>query len=117
MISLGNIVLSDDLMLMGIDNQKSVKVRQTRTITGESFITVAKNIGGRTLALVGEFDFTLDIVNQINTLGASGGKVTLIHPRGIFTVIITGVVFTPATKNPEPELAEWYSGEITMIEV
>jgi hypothetical protein len=57
-------------------------------------------------------------INSIKTLEALGSAVTLIHPRGTFTVYITGIDVEPDTWYADSDDADtlWYSGTINLIE-
>lgn len=117
MISLSGIELSDDLQLKGLEDSPGIAYTQKRTILGNLVIHTSTNIGGRSLSLQGTNDYTQEQIDQIKELEQAGSVVELIHPRGTFNVLITNVAVTQATENPEPSSEEWYSGEISMIEV
>ncbi len=115
--SLAGIVLSDDLRLDGLENAAGIAYTTKRTVTGSLVVHTASNTKGRTLTLTGTYDYTKSQIDQIKEVEQQGARVSLVHPRGEFTVIITSVSVEPATQNPDPSDDEWYSGDITMIEV
>lgn len=118
MTALGTIPnLSDHLVLDGLESAPLVVANQQRTLTGVSVVQVAINQGGRVLTLNGQNHFTLAQVAAIKALEGTGQAVTLIHHRGTFIVLIVKAEFTPARDLANPTDEDWYSGEITMIEV
>ncbi len=117
MTTLGTVILSDDLVLDGLENAPVAASSQRRTLGGESVVQVAPVTGGRNLALVGENHFTLDQLQQIRSLARTGQQVTLTHHRGTFNVLIVGIEAAPAVDVSDPDSGAWYSGTINMIEV
>lgn len=118
MTVLGTITdLSDDLVLDGLENAPGIVVNQQRTLTGVSVVQVGTNLGGRVLVMNGINHFTLAQVNEIKALECTGQAVTLTHHRGTFNVLIVSATFTPARDLADPTDDDWYSGEISMIEV
>jgi hypothetical protein len=118
-VFLGAISLSDDLVLSGIETAPDIVVSQKRTLAGRSIIQTSPVSGGRTLTLSGERHFTLAQVQSIKAMAAIGQPVTLTHHRGTFQVLVTATALDPDDSglHSNPTSAEWYSGDITLIEV
>ena len=117
MTSLGGVVLSDHLILDGLENAPGIVVNQRRTITGKSVVQHAPVIGGRAISLLSESHLTLQQVQDIKTIESNGVAVTLVHPRGTFSVIVTGVSVTQDEECVDLDIDAWFSGSINMIEV
>ncbi len=117
MTTLGSVALSDHLTLSGLETAPDVVVNQRRTITGEPVVQVAPIAGGRTLTLSGENHFTLAQIQAVKVLAAAGSAVTMIHHRGTFSVLITGTPVVPTIDYADPGADDWYSGDITMLEM
>jgi hypothetical protein len=118
-VSLGAITLSDDLVLNGLETAPDIVVSQKRTLAGRSIIQTAPISGGRTLTLSSERHFTLAQVQAVKSLAALGQPVTLVHHRGTFQVLITATTLDPDDSglHSNPTSTEWYSGDLTLIEV
>jgi len=118
-ITLGPLTLSDDLVLSGIETADDVVVSQRRTLGGVSRLQVDPLSGGRTLTLSSDRHLTLAQVQAIKALASLGQPVTLAHHRGTYAVIITATAVEPddASTHSNPTATEWYSGDITLIEV
>jgi hypothetical protein len=116
---LGALLLSDDLVLSGLETAPDLVVSQKRTLAGRSVIQTAPVSGGRTLTLSSERHLTLAQVQAIKALAALGQPVTLVHHRGTFQVLITATALDPddSSLHSNPTSAEWYSGDLTLIEV
>lgn len=116
-VTLGGLVLSDELILSGLETAKNVVVSQRRSLAGRSITRIDPAPGGRTLTLSGENHFTLGQITAIKELAATCQAVTLVHHRGTYHVKIIDTPVVPAIDYANPSDDEWYSGEITMIEV
>jgi hypothetical protein len=116
---LGALSLSDDLVLSGLETAPDIVVSQKRTLSGRSVIQTAPISGGRTLTLSAERHYTLAQVQAVKALAALGQPVTLSHHRGTFQVLITATALEAddASQHANPTAAEWYSGDITLLEV
>lgn len=116
---LGTLSLSDNLVLSGIEQAPDIAHLQRRTLTGRSIVTTAPVVGGRMLTLNSERHLSLADVQAIKALAVAGAPVTLVHHRGTFSVLIVGTALEPddASLHANPTAAEWYSGDITLIEV
>ena len=117
MTMLGTVELSDHLVLSGLETAPDIAVSQRRTISGESVIQTAPVAGGRKLTLSGENSFTLAQIEAVKALAAMGQPVSLVHHRGTFTVLVAGTDVEPVEDHADPGPDDWYSGDITMIEV
>ncbi|MGD9947519.1 MAG: hypothetical protein AB7U29_03455 [Desulfobulbus sp.] len=115
-VSLGSIILPDHLTLD--INGAGLGYSQRRLIGGASVVQADGNSGGRTLVLSGENHWTLEQVERIRDLQATGLAVELIHHRGTFPVLIVDTTdLQPTDLRANPPDDEEYSGTITMIEV
>lgn len=116
-VTLGGVALSDHLVLEGLENGARIATSTRRTLGGGSVTQMIGLTGGRTLTLQAENHISLAEIEQVKGLEAAAQAVTLVHPRGTFSVVITGTDFAtdhPLADTPSDEL---YSGTITMIEV
>ena len=121
MISIGGLVLSDHLYLDGIDNAQMVAYSARRTLGGRMVVQVSPSlVGGRVLSLQSEGHINHSQLASIKAMESLGRVVTLIHPRGTFSILITGTELEPDTMFSDPDSAAagtiWYSGKINMIE-
>jgi len=119
-VTLGGVILSDHLALLGIENSPGVAWSAQRTLGGAQKIEAGPTLtGGRQLALQSDNHLTLTQIESIKELEALGQSVSLVHHRGTFTVFITGIEVEPDTIIADPDDAEmlWYSGQINLIEV
>jgi hypothetical protein len=115
-VSLGGILLSDDLTLA--IGPAGAAINQTRLIGGASCIQVDGNSGGRSLTLSGPGPWTLGQIDQIRDFEALAIAVTLVHHRGNFQVLIADTSdLTPVDDYADPSSDDWYTGSITLIEV
>jgi hypothetical protein len=115
---LGTVSLSDHLVLSGLEQAPDLAYQQRRTIGGRSVVHTAPVAGGRVLTLSGERHFTLAEIEAVKAMPA-GVPVTLVHHRGTFQVVIVATAVEPddASLHANPTAAEYYSGDITLIEV
>lgn len=114
---LGTLILSDDLILDGIENSPGISFSQRRTLTGESIVQSNVLTGGRKLKLISKSDLTFKNVQDIKSIENTGQPVILKHERGTFNVLITSLDVSPDIERPEPEDADWFSGTINLLEV
>jgi len=98
---LGNIALSDHLLLRGLLSWTRVQLDAKRTIDGVYLAEPSAPMqGGRTLTLDGSGGyFTVGQLKAILALQAQGQPVVLQHDQGSFTVWITGIT--------SPEMYFW----------
>jgi hypothetical protein len=115
-VSLGGISLSEHLAL---DIQGAgLAYSQRRLIGGASVVQADGAFGGRVVTLSGDNHWTLAQVEQIQAMQALALPVEMIHHRGTFSVLITDTTnLEPAFGYADPDLDDWYTGHITMIEV
>lgn len=114
---LGSVELSDHLVLDGLEPAADLVATSRRLIGGAAVVQTDGNQGGRVLRLVAENHLTLQQIQDVKALAALRQPVTMTHHRGSFVVLITGTPVDPATTYADPAAEDWYSGEITMIEV
>jgi len=118
MISLGAVVLSDQLVLEGIETAQQIAMSARRTIGGKMIIQVGAFLaGGRQLTLVGDNHFTLNQIQAVKELEQQGQSVQLVHPRGTFEVFIIETPVAPAVDFVDPAADDWFSGSIILQEV
>jgi len=125
-ISLGGIALNDNLLLTDPSDspQVAMSVRQT---FGVPVVQKMARSAGKTLVLSSLMEgnsvrggvFTQMQKEQIAAVRDAGNVVTLVHPRGTFTVVIPvdGVQLVPMWKKLSPGPDEAHTGTVTMITV
>lgn len=119
-VTLGALTLSSHLVLEGIEAAPGRAMSMQRTLGGRQVVQIGPPLdGGRVLALQSEGHLTLANVTAVKALEKAGTAVTLTHPRGTFSVIVTGVEVEPdeLIVNAESSTTQWWSGTISMIEV
>lgn len=117
-VSLGGIILSDDLTLD--IKPAGVGYSQRRLIGGASVVQADSSSGGRTMILNSALHMTKVQLEQIRTLQALGQTVPLVHHRGSFSVLITDtsdMADDSDIADPDNDPTLTVSGNITMIEV
>lgn len=117
MVSLGPIILSDELLLDGLDSSVPVVVDDKRTLGGRQVTRVDPAPGGRSLSLEGTNHFTYDQKDAVQALAALRQPITLTHYRGTFTVLIVGIKLEPSRKFRNPLGTDRLSGSILLLEV
>jgi hypothetical protein len=118
-VTLGGVTLSDHLVIQGIETAPARAFGGQRLMGGAMHTDVGPALtGGRVLSLQSEFHLTQTDVDAIKELEAAGNAVSLVHPRGTFTVYITGVDVEPDEWLVDPDDADilWYSGIINLLE-
>lgn len=117
-VMLGSIVLSDHLILDGLESAPGVAYSARRTLGGRLAVQIGPTlVKGRTLTLVAENHLTMAQISAIKDIEAKGLSVDLSHHRGSFRVVVTAVDVEPTVAYADPDLNDWYSGTITMLEV
>ena len=99
-VTLGGVTLSDDLVLLGLETGGRVASSLRYTLGGVAVVQAVPLSGGRELVLQSENHLSLAEVQAVRDIEALAEPVTLVHHRGTFSVLNTGI-----------------SGTITMIEV
>jgi hypothetical protein len=117
MISIGGLTLSNHLILAGLESAAPVAISQKRTVGGKLFYRTSPTIKGRVLTLSGKHHFTHGQIKQLRVMATIGAPLALIHPRGNYSVIVTGISPDPSINYSDPVDGDRYSGEITMLEV
>lgn len=123
-VSLGGVVLSDDLTLTGPINQSQIIASFKRTVAGRIIRRVDPRPGGREMVLStpqrgGGYRgvFTGSQAEQLAALRDAGDIVPLVHHRGSFAVLITVVDLTPIDGSADPGPTTYFVGQIITIEV
>ncbi len=120
MISIGNVVLSDHLLLPGIKNisTRATSTRYTMSPGGSRAVVQSFAMPtGQSITLVDDGNyglFTGAQVDAINAYKASGAIVPLIHHQGSWQVIVTEVAVEQADGLADPMDTDTYFGTITM---
>ena len=113
-ISLGGLTLSNNLLLRGLRSDP-VAVDVQRSDAGVAQVLVAPIEGGRVLGLEGYF--TSAQVDALLTMAENRLPVQLVHPRGTFTVLITGSTLEPWVDYVEPDPGDYEQGTINLLEI
>jgi len=113
-ISAGGLALGDNLLLRGLRGDP-VAVDVQRSEGGVAQILVASIEGGRPLALEGYF--TAAQVDALMDMARLKTPVTLVHPRGTFSWLITGSSLEPWIDYVEPDPDDYEFGTVNGIEV
>lgn len=113
-VSAGGLVLSDNLLLRGLRGDP-VAVDVQRSDAGVALILVADMEGGRLLALEGYF--TASQIDALMAMARLKQPVTLIHPRGTYSWLITGSSLEPWIDYVEPDPDDYEFGTVNGIEV
>lgn len=114
-VMLNSIDLGEEWVLRGLEADR-VAVDVQRSDTGVAQVLLAGMEGGRELELHGRL--TVAVEEQILSLSASMGSVSLVHPRFTGQVLITGVDFdflVSELVDPPPETER--IGSIYILEV
>lgn len=114
MITLGGLQLSDNLLLKGLRGEP-VAVDMQRSDEGVALVLVAPIEGGRLLTLDGYF--TAAQVDSLMDMARLRKPVTLVHPRGTISVLITGSSLEDWIEYVEPDPDDYEVGTINLIEV
>jgi hypothetical protein len=122
-VSLGGVLLNDDLYLDGIENAKKLAVTRYTHLAGTSTTVAMPLSGGRTLTLMTTSSPLQGIwcqsqVDQIKAIEGTGAQVTLTYrDRGNFEVIISGTNFKQFNKRESVNPNKKYTGSVTTVEV
>lgn len=116
-ITLGSMSLSDHVILRGLDDAPQHAWSQRRLLSGRLLVQRGSVFtGGRTLTLSGENCFTKADIEALRNMVTARATVSLVHPRGTYSVMITAVTPTPLYEYVDPEDDDIYSADITLIE-
>jgi len=123
-VSIGGIVLSEDLTLTGPINQPRVAMSARQTLGGRVVVQSLPISAGRQLVLAaargngGVYGaFTIAQAEQLAVLRDAGQAVALVHHRGNFSVVILAIELEPINGVADPGAGTLMAGTITMIEV
>lgn len=125
MITLGPVVISDNMYLEGVEKANSVSVEQVRTVDGESYLTVVPSPGGRTLTLgtsqlngATQGIWCQTVIDEIKALEATGNAQTLSYQGEVYVVVISSTSSITQMFQREPlGPNKKYTGVINLIEV
>jgi len=113
-ISVGGLALSDNLLLRGLRGEP-VAVDVQRSEGGVALVLIGDMESGRPLALEGYF--TAAQVDALMDMARLKQPVTLVHPRGTFSWLITGSSLEPWIDYVEPDPGDYEFGTVNGIEV
>ena len=119
-VSLGAILLDDNLLLPDLKNLPTLAGSFRQTITGKIIDQKIPIGSGQTLSLSdpGAFGlFTGDQIDAINALKTSREKIVFVHHLGIWTVIVKDVEVQPEQELANPTGSDRYYGTITLLVV
>ncbi len=125
MITLGGIVISDNMYLGGVTQAQQIAYQQVRTVEGLSKLTAVGLTGGRNLTL-GTVSMNSSIqgvwcqsvIDQIKVLEKTNADCVLNYQGTIYNVrIIDTTDFTQMFQFEETSPDKKYTGSIKMIEV
>ena len=118
MIALGSLVLSDHLVLGGLESDPPIAFSARRTMGGRAVVqSIPLSTAGRELTLAGDKHFTLEQILDVQSLARLNRPVELSHYRGTYRVLITRVDPEPLEQSAEPGSDAVYSAVIYMVEV
>ena len=118
MVTLDGLPLSSHLVIDGLETAPPIAYQQTRVLGGASAVRAVGLAGGRALTLRADLGFiTLNQIEAIRAMAAACQPVRLVHHRGEFDVLVTGIEATPALDYANPDPTTLYSASITTIEV
>jgi hypothetical protein len=124
-VSLGSVLLNDNLRLLGVHNQPSLAGSARSTMGGICIQTMTMS-GGKTLQLVATRDgdkirgvFTGTQLIALAAIRDAGASVTLVHHLGTFQVWLPpeGISVEQVFDYADPGATCWYVGTITLITV
>jgi len=123
MITLGGVSLNKNLYLSGLESAPGVVYKQSRTLSGNSILTISPNVGGRTLTLTTQNDKAIQgiwcksSIDSVKALESLGLPVELDYRGATYQVVIVGSEFKPMfiwqTEGP----TKAFLGSLTLIEV
>jgi hypothetical protein len=119
-IQLGDLELSDHLILVGLDSSTMRATQISRSIYG---VAIYNNgvalMGGIELSLLSQNHIYYDQLQALRLLEETGEAVSLVHPRGTYRVRITGNDLAPDREVVDPfnDPDLWYSGSIYLLTV
>jgi hypothetical protein len=114
---LGSLVLSDDLILSGLESAPPVAWSARRTLGKRQVVQSMPLAGGRLLSLQGDKHFSLKDLQDVLALAKLNQPVIMTHARGTFTILITAIDPEPAYLLADPDPEAYYSATITLQEV
>lgn len=125
MISLGGVVVNDNMYLGGLNSAPMVSSTQIRTIEGASFLMVKGNFGGRVLTL-GTTNgsgsvmgiWCQDVLDDIIALEEAALPITLDYRGTSYDVVITGKSdFVPFILTEPEGPSKSFTGHFILTEV
>lgn len=125
-VQLGNIVLDDNLQLLGIEEAEDLAVQELTSFDGTVDVLFAPAAASRHLSLVAKLDgsnvygrFTMAQITAIKSMIPAAQPVTLTHQRGTFSVYVLAVTEFQLLKKYKsaPLESDWCVATINMIEV
>lgn len=124
MISLGGVVLDDNLHLIGLETNKPVSHSVRETLGGSSVVQVEPREVGAELRLIARNDgsskmgvFCKHQLDALRAIAVTTGTTDLIHPAGTFRVKILDFPVQQSDEREAPGPNKSYHGAIVTQEV
>jgi hypothetical protein len=123
MITLGGVVISDNMFLDGLLNSPMTGQTQRRLIGGESVVFVQPQVGGRTMTLGSQSAgstqgiWCQSVIEELKVLEAQAQPLTLNYRGATYNVLIKQMDFSPFVQNELEGPNKGYLGTITLVEV
>jgi hypothetical protein len=124
MITLGGVVISDDMYLDGLDNASLASVEQLRTVDGNSIIRARPTPGGREITLgtqnrsgATQGIWCYSVIELVKQMELAALPVSLNYRGTLFEIIITGANFEPLLQFELEGPNKMFTGTISLIEV
>lgn len=124
-IKIGNIELDDNLSLSGIEESEDIVIQSTTAFDGTVDTLTMPGADKRPLQLSATLSgdtllgsFTLGQITALKSVARASAPVVLIHHRGTYNVVLTGVVDVVAVHDVvDPSDTDLYAATINMLEV
>lgn len=127
MITVGGVVVSDNMYLSGVTEAKQIAYEQNRTVEGVSKLRTVLTLGGRTLTLGTSREggsgsiqgiWCQSVIDELKALEQLNSTLVLDHHGTTYNVkIVDTSGFTQMFKYEPVSPGKAYTGKLTMIEV
>lgn len=123
LVTLGGVSLDDNLVLSGIEQNADSAYSVRELLGGPVVIQMDARSVGAELSLISPFNgssrqgqYCQYQIDQLKAIAKLLQPVSLVHPRGTFTVYILDFDVTEREQNEEPHINKKYHGVITLQE-
>lgn len=123
MITLGGILISEDMYLSGLESSVLVVIDQQRTIDGVSVVKARPSIGGRSFSLGSQNSggsvqgfWDMSVIEQIKSLELQSQSVILNYRGTQYTVFIVGTDFKPFLQFEIESPTKKFTGSVSLLE-